>query len=113
VPLLGEKTPARSIDAYFRKVCTLDDIDSGLACYENGYFIGGSCEGGASQQQVAEIASGAGQPIAGAGTGTELRDAPRLAATYGGQPEDWAKVTSSNYQAADRSLFETHAYQNM
>jgi RHS repeat-associated protein len=68
----------------------------------------------ASQEQMGELAAGKGTPIAGAGTGTALRDADRLAAQYGGQPGDWQKVASGNYNpgGAKGGGFETHAYQN-
>lgn len=66
----------------------------------------------ASEAQVAEILAGGGVPIAGAGTSTALKDAPRLAATYGGQVSDWSKITSSVYKAADGVIVETHAYMN-
>lgn len=67
----------------------------------------------ASQQQVGELARGGGVVVAGAGTGTTLRDAPRLAAEYGGQPSDWAKISSSSYKAVDGVQIETHAYKNV
>lgn len=68
----------------------------------------------ASQEQMGQLAAGQGEPIAGAGTSTTLRDADRLAAQYGGQPGDWQKVTSGNYNlgGAKGGGFETHAYQN-
>ena len=66
----------------------------------------------ASDAQVAELLSSGGRAIAGAGTDTLLRDAPRLAATYGGEASDWAKVSSSVYKAADGLIVETHAYLN-
>ena len=62
----------------------------------------------ASEQQVGE----AGLPIAGRGTNTVLRDSPRLAAKYGGQPGEWAKMSSSSYTGADGRVFETHWYEN-
>jgi RHS repeat-associated protein len=69
----------------------------------------------ASQEQMGELAAGKGTPIAGAGTKTALRDADRLAAQYGGQPGDWQKVASENYNpgGAKGGGFETHAYQNV
>jgi RHS repeat-associated protein len=69
----------------------------------------------ASQEQMGELAAGKGTPIAGAGTGTVLRDADRLAAQYGGNPGDWQKVASENYNpgGAKGGGFETHAYQNV
>jgi hypothetical protein len=77
----------------------------------------------ASDLQMQEIMSGAGVPIAGAGTSTTLRDASRLAAEYGGESGDWAKIASSNYlpagaqggfeKAGFNGSFEIHAYQNV
>jgi RHS repeat-associated protein len=68
----------------------------------------------ASQEQMGQLAAGEGTPIAGAGTGTALRDADRLAAQYGGEAGDWQKVASGNYNpgGAKGGGFETHAYQN-
>ena len=67
-----------------------------------------------SEAQVAQLMSGSYTPIAGAGTSTTLRDAPRLVAEYGGALADWAKVgASSTYQAADRFIVQTHAYLNV
>jgi RHS repeat-associated protein len=62
----------------------------------------------ASEEGVAELMAGGGKSIAGAGTGKELRDAGRLASEYGGNPSDWAKVTST---AKDH--MQTHAYRNL
>jgi RHS repeat-associated protein len=77
----------------------------------------------ASDLQVQEILSGTGTPLAGAGTGTALRDAPRLAATYGGQEADWVKIGSSHAtptggaggfeKAGYNGGFEVHAYKNV
>jgi RHS repeat-associated protein len=69
----------------------------------------------ASEAQVEELLSGQGRPLAGAGNvkGKELKVAGRLAADYGGNESDWAKVGSSNYKAIDGTSFETHAYQNL
>jgi filamentous hemagglutinin len=66
----------------------------------------------ASEQQVTQIANGGGNVMAGSGSSVPLRDAPRLAAEYGGSPKDWSKVSSSSYTAADGSIFEVHAYRN-
>jgi RHS repeat-associated protein len=67
----------------------------------------------ASDAQVAELKSGLTDVIAGPGGRTALHDAPRLAATYGGSPSDWAKIRSTNFQAFDGTSFETHAYKNL
>lgn len=48
----------------------------------------------------------------GTPTSTVLRDAPRLAAQYGGEESAWAKISSSVYKAADGFIVETHAYMN-
>jgi hypothetical protein len=53
------------------------------------------------------------QTFAGAGTAKILRDAPRLAARYGGAESDWAKVTSWAYKAEDGATIEIHAYENV
>uniref|UniRef100_UPI0039EFA494 hypothetical protein n=1 Tax=Bordetella sputigena TaxID=1416810 RepID=UPI0039EFA494 len=66
----------------------------------------------ASQEQLSEILSGNGIKIAGSGTNTPLRDAPRLAAEYGGKATDWSKVSSSSYISSDGAKLEIHAYQN-
>lgn len=69
----------------------------------------------ASQEQMGELAAGKGTPIAGAGTKTAIRDVNDLVARYGGQPGDWQKVASENYNpgGAKGGGFETHAYQNV
>jgi RHS repeat-associated protein len=57
------------------------------------------------------MAAGEGRPILGAGTGTPLRDAPRLAAQHGGNAADYAKITVSTLTTAgDRVTI--HAYRN-
>ena len=56
--------------------------------------------------------SGTAESIAGSGTVKELRDAPRLAAQYGGDESQWSKVSSSSHTAPDGRQFSTHAYQN-
>jgi hypothetical protein len=66
----------------------------------------------ASEAQTATVMAGEGEAIAGAGTKTELRDAPRLASQYGGNSADWAKVSGGNHVAQDGTKIETHAYQN-
>jgi len=67
----------------------------------------------ASDAQIAELASGGGKVIAGVGARAALRDAPRLVKQYGGRAEDWVKVTSRNFKAADGTSFEIHAYKDM
>ncbi|TCV90941.1 VENN motif pre-toxin domain-containing protein, partial [Biostraticola tofi] len=66
----------------------------------------------ASEAQLAELAKNGGKPVAGSGAEKTLRDAPRLAAEYGGNASDWSKITSSSYKAADGTVFEIHAYRN-
>jgi len=67
----------------------------------------------ASESQMAQVAAGQGTAFAGAGTSEVLRDAPRLAAQYGGVASDWAKVSSWSYKAADGARYEIHAYQHI
>ncbi|OUC11880.1 MAG: hypothetical protein B0A82_25575 [Alkalinema sp. CACIAM 70d] len=64
----------------------------------------------ASQEQMGE----AGVTIAGRGSrgNVPLRDSPRLAREYGGNPGDWLKKSSSSYKAADGTHVETHWYEN-
>lgn len=66
----------------------------------------------ASRQQLDELAGPDLTVIAGPGSTRKLNDAPRLEAEYGGETAEWQKVTSSNYEAADGSKMETHAYRN-
>ncbi len=66
---------------------------------------------------MGQALAGEGQPIAGAGTGTPLRDAQRLADQYGGNPGDWAKMGGESsdahgVQTPGGNNFETHWYQN-
>jgi RHS repeat-associated protein len=60
----------------------------------------------------AELMAGGGEIIAGSGSGTTLRDAPRLAAEYGGNVADWAKTTSKSFEAVDGSVIAAHGYKN-
>ena len=63
----------------------------------------------ASDSQTA----GPGLAIIGAGTARPLRSAERLAADFGGRPEDWAKMSSPSYTGVDGRKFETHWYENV
>jgi RHS repeat-associated protein len=67
----------------------------------------------ASKSQLAELSSGAGVVTHGAGTGAPLQQAGRLASAYGGKPENYQKVSSAAYTAADGAHVETHAYRNV
>jgi RHS repeat-associated protein len=65
----------------------------------------------ASEAQVAEK----GTSMAGARSTKILRDASRLAATYGGKESEWAKMSSEAFQAKGEprsAAFETHRYEN-
>ena len=61
-----------------------------------------------SEEGVAELMSGGGKAIAGAGTKVPLRDSGRLVNEYGGKASEWAKVSSTS---AGRP--QTHAYRNI
>lgn len=66
----------------------------------------------ASESQMA----GRGSPIFGSGTNRPLHEAPRLARTYGGRAQDYAKMGSSGTSRDGGGLydlFETHWYQNL
>ena len=63
----------------------------------------------ASQQQMAE----AGTVIAGQGAKKAFRNADRVAETYGGNPADWVKKTSSSHREPDGLRFETHWVENI
>ena len=70
-----------------------------------------------SEEQMAQAAAGKGTPLAGAGTNTVLRDAPRLAKQYGGDAADRAKMGTENsvrhgVRTPGGVNFETHWYQN-
>lgn len=41
-----------------------------------------------------------------------LRDAPRLVANYGGQPEDWIKMVSTQSTIIDGAVVEVHWFRN-
>jgi hypothetical protein len=105
------------------------NINGGIDVCSNGYnagqiagIIGGFATGTgelellnrslASEAQLARVLAGEGLPIIGAETGTALGDAARLAAEYGGEAADWAKVTSESYTSASGLQFEIHAFQN-
>jgi RHS repeat-associated protein len=66
----------------------------------------------ASEAQTAKVLAGEGEKIAGAGTKTELKDAPRLAAEHGGKASDWSKVSGGSHVAKDGTKIQTHGYQN-
>lgn len=61
-----------------------------------------------SEEGVAELLKGGGEIIAGPGSKVVLRDAPRLAAQYGGKTSDWVKISSSA-----PGHMQTHAYKNI
>ncbi len=67
----------------------------------------------ASEMQANELLAGGGEPMAGAGGRKPIDDLPRLMSDYGGAPEDWSKIRSSNFKAADGTSFEVHAYRNI
>jgi RHS repeat-associated protein len=81
-------------------------IAGGVSSASDGILLNRSL---ASAQQMGER----GFPIAGAGSGVELRVAKQLAVDYGGSPGDWAKMVSSSYCGADGYQFETHWYENI
>jgi hypothetical protein len=67
----------------------------------------------ASEKQVADLMAGRGKVIAGAGSKRAIDDVGRLVSEYGGNKNEWAKISSETYKAADGSVVETHAYRNV
>jgi RHS repeat-associated protein len=63
----------------------------------------------ASQAQMAER----GTIMAGTGGRVPFRDAPRVAAQYGGKASDWVKKTSSAFTAENGTKFEVHWVENI
>jgi len=64
----------------------------------------------ASDEQLGE----SGRTIIGRPKDQRILDvAPRLTREYGGNPEDWAKKSSTSYKPADGSHVETHWYENI
>jgi hypothetical protein len=67
----------------------------------------------ASEEQLSQLKQGKGVVLAGQGSKVSVRDAPRLAAQYGGEPSDWVKVSSGSFKSQNGKLFEIHAYRNV
>ena len=51
--------------------------------------------------------------IAGLGTSTSFRNASHYADRYGGNSDDWIKMSSKPYIANDGVMFETHWVENI
>jgi RHS repeat-associated protein len=66
----------------------------------------------ASEAQMAEVVAGGSRIIAGAGARKSIDDINRLVTQYGGKSNDWSKISSSTFTAADGARFEIHAYKN-
>jgi RHS repeat-associated protein len=56
---------------------------------------------------------GGGKAIAGTGAKAELRQGERLAAKYGGEARDYAKVTTGATRTSDGASVQVHAYRNI
>jgi len=67
----------------------------------------------ANEERVSQLTGGEGESMAGAGAKKPIHDIDRLVSQYGGSPEDWAKVRSSNFTAPDGTKFEVHGYRNV
>lgn len=65
----------------------------------------------ASAKQVGKV----GKAIIGAGasSGKALIRAESLAAEYGGEAKDWAKMVSSGFKSAHGTIFQAHWYKNV
>ena len=60
-----------------------------------------------------DLMSNGGKRMAGPKTDIIVKDEPRLIATYGGKPGDWAKIKGQNYRLETGETIEIHAYQNV
>ena len=67
----------------------------------------------ASEAGSAQLLAGGGKAMAGAGTGSPIRDVGRLVSEYGGKAGDWAKVTSGAQKFSDLTTIEVHGYRNV
>ncbi|QDU63890.1 hypothetical protein Pan216_47710 [Planctomycetes bacterium Pan216] len=65
------------------------------------------------EELLEEALHGTAIPMIGAGTSRTLRDAQRLADTYGGNAADWAKVGGSSRTLYDGRKVEIHWCQNL
>jgi uncharacterized protein RhaS with RHS repeats len=75
------------------------DIISGYANVEN-YLI-------------EEAQSGGGYAMAGAGTGTPIRDIANIVEEFGGNSEDWAKMSTPGAKLPDGRGIDLHWYENV
>jgi hypothetical protein len=85
-------------------------VESGATNAVDGLRLGKQL---ASDAGFAELMSGGGTAIAGAGSRREIDDIGRLVAQYGGQPSDWAKVTSEAHKLPDGTIVSVHGYRNV
>lgn len=67
----------------------------------------------ASEAGAAELEAGGGTVIAGAGVRRKIDDIARIVAQYGGQPADWVKIASREYEFSDLTSIQVHAYRNV
>jgi len=69
----------------------------------------------ADSTEMAGIMAQGSRVIAGPGSNSALRDAPRLAAQYGGQQSQWAKMTSTAYKVDPDTgaKLQVHWYENL
>ena len=67
----------------------------------------------AAEELLGELMSGGVRTIAGKGSPDAIKDIDRLIESYGGASDEWAKISSSIYTAADGSSFELHGYFNV
>jgi hypothetical protein len=67
----------------------------------------------AEEAASAELRTGGGYPIAGAGTNKGIDDVGRLVTQWGGRPQDWVKLTSKSYELPGGRTLEVHAYRNV
>jgi RHS repeat-associated protein len=79
-----------------------------------GVAAAGAADGAAAgSAEMDALMSQGSRVIAGQGAKSALRDAPRLAAQYGGRAEDWVKMTSTQYRVVDGVNQQVHWYENV
>jgi hypothetical protein len=64
------------------------------------------------QLLLEDAKAGNGIPIQG-GRAEPLRDAPRLVAHYGGKPEDWVKMSSTQTKIINGMIVQIHWFKNI
>jgi RHS repeat-associated protein len=109
----------RSFDEGFREAMMSLPLIGGAGKLGAAEEVGAATEAGssaledASANLLSEAQAGIGKPIIGAGTKSGLTGAERLAEEYGGDPYDWAKMTTRHFDLGDGRSIQVHWYENL